>query len=118
MHQSALEHGAFSTTLRLALDATSADRSVEISHRRQLARFGKWLYRLGFVPGTAGNLSVRLSDNMILATPTGMSKFLLRASDMVLVDLDGHKMAERYGRTTSNPLCPPATMHIALARRP
>ncbi len=111
MHQSALEHGAFSTTLRLALDATSADRSVEISHRRQLARFGKWLYRLGFVPGTAGNLSVRLSDNVILATPTGMSKFLLRASDMVLVDLDGHKMGGSRNVTSE------IGMHLAIYRR-
>ena len=82
-----------------------------MSHRRQLARFGKWLYRLGFVPGTAGNLSVRLSDDMILATPTGMSKFLLRASDMVLVDLDGHKMGGSRNVTSE------IGMHLAIYRR-
>jgi L-fuculose-phosphate aldolase len=57
--------------------------------RRQLARFSKWMYRLGFAPGTSGNLSVRLDGERILATPTGCSKYLLRASDMVIVDLNG-----------------------------
>ena len=57
--------------------------------RRQLARFSKWMYRLGFAPGTSGNLSARLDGERILATPTGCSKYLLRASDMVIVDLHG-----------------------------
>ena len=82
-----------------------------MSHRRQLARFGKWLYRLGFVPGTAGNLSVRLSDDAILATPTGMSKFLLKASDMVMVDLDGRKVGGSRNVTSE------IGMHLAIYRR-
>ncbi|QNI30936.1 class II aldolase/adducin family protein [Alloacidobacterium dinghuense] len=57
--------------------------------RRQLTRFSKWMYRLGFAPGTSGNLSARLDSERILATPTGCSKYLLRASDMVIVDLNG-----------------------------
>lgn len=61
--------------------------------RRQLTRFSKWMYRLGFAPGTSGNLSVRLDDTSILATPTGCSKYLLRPSDMVIVDLDGQLLS-------------------------
>jgi L-fuculose-phosphate aldolase len=61
--------------------------------RRQLARFSKWMYRLGFAPGTSGNLSVRLDDERILATPTGCSKCLLRAADMVVVDFNGKLLA-------------------------
>ncbi|HMD19985.1 MAG TPA: class II aldolase/adducin family protein [Alloacidobacterium sp.] len=57
--------------------------------RRQLSRFSKWMYRLGFAPGTSGNLSARLDGERVLATPTGCSKYLLRASDMVIVDLHG-----------------------------
>ncbi len=57
--------------------------------RRHLTRFSKWMYRLGFAPGTSGNLSARLDDERILATPTGCSKYLLRPSDMVVVDLNG-----------------------------
>lgn len=61
--------------------------------RRQLARFSKWMYRLGFAPGTSGNLSARLDGERILATPTGCSKYLLRPSDMVIVDLDGRLLS-------------------------
>lgn len=57
--------------------------------RRDLVRFGKWLSRLGFMPGTAGNLSARLDDERLLVTPTGMSKFLMKPSDIVIVDLEG-----------------------------
>src|ERR1700678_4289673 len=95
MHSSALEKSGFTTTLNMALSSTAPERSAETMHRKQLARFGKWLYRLGFVPGTAGNLSVRLSHDRILATPTGMSKFLLKSPDMVLVDMDGRRGCER-----------------------
>jgi len=61
--------------------------------RRGLVRFGRWLYRKGFTPGTSGNLSVRLEDGTILATPTGCSKNLMRADDMVTVDLAGHQLS-------------------------
>ena len=61
--------------------------------RRQLTRFSKWMYRLGFAPGTSGNLSARLDSERIVATPTGCSKYLLRSSDMVIVDLNGHLLS-------------------------
>jgi L-fuculose-phosphate aldolase len=65
------------------------DRRTEDQLRLELVRFGKWLYRLGFTPGTSGNLSVRLTPETLLVTPTGMSKRLMRPDDMVIVDLRG-----------------------------
>jgi L-fuculose-phosphate aldolase len=62
-------------------------------YRRDLVSFGRWLYRKGFTPGTSGNLSVRLQDGSILATPTGCSKNLMRSDDMVVVDLDGRHLS-------------------------
>lgn len=62
-------------------------------YRRDLVSFGRWLYRKGFTPGTSGNLSVRLADGSILATPTGCSKNLMRSDDMVVVDLDGRHLS-------------------------
>ncbi len=64
-----------------------------LEQRRELVRFGRWLYRKGFTPGTAGNLSVRLADGTILATPTGFSKNLMRSDDMVVVDLAGRQIS-------------------------
>jgi L-fuculose-phosphate aldolase len=61
--------------------------------RLDLVRFGKRLYRLGFMPGTSGNLSVRLDSEFILATPTSASKFMLTRDDMVIVDMAGRHVS-------------------------
>jgi L-fuculose-phosphate aldolase len=69
------------------------DCRMECLLRRDLVRFGRWLARLGFTPGTAGNLSVRLDHERLLVTPTGMSKYLMRSADMAIVDLEGRQLA-------------------------
>ena len=76
--------------------------------RRDLVRFSRLLYRLGFMPGASGNLSVRLDDRRLLVTPTGVSKFLLRSADMVIVDLQGRQL-EGSGKVTSE-----VSMHLAV----
>jgi L-fuculose-phosphate aldolase len=68
------------------------------------------LHRLGFMPGTSGNLSVRLDDQRLLVTPTGVSKFLLRSADMVIVDLQGRQL-DGYRKVTSE-----ISMHVAVYR--
>jgi L-fuculose-phosphate aldolase len=60
------------------------------------------------MPGTAGNLSARLEDGRLLVTPTGMSKFLLKPSDMVIVDLQG-KLLVGTRKVTSE-----VGMHLAI----
>jgi L-fuculose-phosphate aldolase len=78
--------------------------------RRDLVRFGRWLSRLGFMPGTSGNLSVRLDRQRLLVTPTGASKYLLKPADMVIVDLEGRHLAGSR-RATSE-----LGMHLAVYR--
>ena len=65
---------------------------TEQQHREEIIRFGKLLHQTGLVAATDGNLSVRLSDGSILCTPTLMSKGLLEADDLVIVDPNGHKL--------------------------
>lgn len=86
------------------------DPNVMTGHRRDLVRFSRWLYRKGFTPGTSGNLSVRLNDGSILATPTGCSKNLLRSDDMVTVDLDGQQISGTRKVTSE------IGMHLAVYR--
>ena len=62
------------------------------------------------MPGTSGNLSVRLDDQRLLVTPTGVSKFLLRSADMVIVDLQGRQL-DGYRKVTSE-----VSMHLAVYR--
>jgi L-fuculose-phosphate aldolase len=81
---------------------------TEVELRRDLVRFSRMLHRLGFMPGTSGNLSVRLDDQRLLVTPTGVSKFLLRSADMVIVDLQGRQL-EGSRKVTSE-----VSMHLAV----
>ena len=83
---------------------------TEVELRRDLVRFGRMLHRLGFMPGTSGNLSVRLDDQRLLVSPTGVSKFLLRSADMVIVDLQGRQL-EGSRKVTSE-----VSMHLAVYR--
>jgi L-fuculose-phosphate aldolase len=63
--------------------------SSERQARREIVALGKRLHERGYVAATDGNLSVRINNRQILATPTAMSKGALRASDLVVVDLEG-----------------------------
>jgi L-fuculose-phosphate aldolase len=84
---------------------------LEMELRRALVRFSRWMHRLGYMPGTSGNLSVRLDAHRLLVTPTGASKYLLRAADMAVVDLDGRCCG--VGRKATSEL----GMHLAIYRR-
>lgn len=85
--------------------------SLERDLRQELVLFCGWLSRLGFTPGTSGNLSVRLNPERILVTPTGMSKGLIQESDMVIVDLHGNRISGTR-RVTSE-----IGMHLAVYRQ-
>jgi L-fuculose-phosphate aldolase len=63
--------------------------ATERQYRDQIVRYGRMLHECGFVAATDGNLSVRLSDDRILSTPTCMSKGAMRPSDLVIVDMEG-----------------------------
>jgi L-fuculose-phosphate aldolase len=69
--------------------------ATERQYREQIVRYGRTLHQRGFVAATDGNLSVRLSQNRILCTPTCMSKGEMRTADMVIVDMEGSLLAGR-----------------------
>lgn len=102
---------SFASRQSISVDASevaSECSPLETDLRRQLVRFGKWVHHLGYTPGTAGNLSVRLDRDLILATPTGCSKALLRATDMVIIDREGHQLAGQRAVTSE------IGMHLAV----
>jgi L-fuculose-phosphate aldolase len=79
--------------------------------RLELMRFGRRLYRLGFMPGTSGNLSVRLDSEFLLATPTGLPKSMLTRDDMVIIDLQGRQVSGSRKVTSE------IGMHLAVYNR-
>jgi L-fuculose-phosphate aldolase len=70
-------------------------KCTEMDIREGLVRFGKMLAQKGFVAGTDGNLSARLNSSRILTTPTKINKGMMRAEDLVVVDLTGRKLDGR-----------------------
>jgi len=82
--------------------------SSEDRMRHELVRFGSMLYEAGFVAATDGNLSVRLEDGRVLITPTGFSKGMMQAEDMVVVDLQGRKLKGNHNASSET------EMHLAI----
>lgn len=74
----------------------------------ELAHYGKLMHDLGFVSGTDGNLSIRIDEETVLATPTCVSKGMMTPNDMVVVDMHGHKVSG--GRNVSSEI----GMHLTI----
>jgi L-fuculose-phosphate aldolase len=60
---------------------------------RDVLQVCRRLYERGLVAGTDGNVSVRLSRDRLLATPTGLCKGFLSADDLVVCDLEGRQLS-------------------------
>jgi L-fuculose-phosphate aldolase len=63
--------------------------SNESSLREQICEVGRRMYERGFVAANDGNISVRLSADRILTTPTGVSKGFMSPESMAIVDMNG-----------------------------
>ena len=62
-----------------------------------LADYGRRLYEQGMIAGTDGNLSVRLDDDRIMVTPSGLPKGRLAPEDIVIVDINGKHLQGNHG---------------------
>lgn len=65
----------------------------ELRVREDIVEVGKRMYNRQFVASNDGNISVKVSDNEILITPTGVSKGYMTAEDMIKVDMAGNVIA-------------------------
>jgi len=68
--------------------------------RKEMVRVSRDLHEMGFFAGTSGNISVRLSENMLLITPSGVNKSLLSPDQIVKVDSEGNVLSGR-GKASS-----------------
>lgn len=64
----------------------------EMEYREEICRIGRRMYESGQIVAGEGNLSIRLSGDRILTTPTCMNKGMLRPEDLVVMDMDGRHL--------------------------
>jgi L-fuculose-phosphate aldolase len=78
-----------------------------------MCEVGRRLWQRGLVGATEGNISVRLSPQRILCTPTGLSKGHMQPKDLIVIDTHGNPVSGE-GRPSSE-----IKLHVrVLQRRP
>ncbi|MCA1818021.1 MAG: class II aldolase/adducin family protein [Acidobacteria bacterium] len=63
--------------------------------RREIVRVGELMYERGYVVSSDGNVSVRLDDSRIVATPTQTCKGRMTEDSLALTDLAGKALNDR-----------------------
>jgi L-fuculose-phosphate aldolase len=82
----------------------------EQEYRQDIVDVGKLIYQKGWVAANDGNVSIRLENNKILCTCTGISKGMMTVDDLTVCDLDGNKMEGSRERTSE------IAMHLTIYR--
>src|SRR5262249_30637313 len=65
---------------------------TESQLRDEIVRVGRLMFEKGWVASNDGNISARLEQGRILATPAGISKGMLASEDLLICDLEGNKL--------------------------
>lgn len=90
---------------------TPGMQKQELQHRNELCIAGAWLYRRGFAIATDGNLSLRIAEDRVLTSPTGVSKGMLTPADLTVTDLAGNLVEGHFAPSSELP------MHLAIYRQ-
>ena len=67
----------------------------EETARREIVRVGQLMYERSYVVSSDGNLSVRLDDGRIVATPTMTSKGRMTEDSLAVTDIEGRPLSDR-----------------------
>lgn len=82
---------------------------VEIKQR--MVDIGKRMWAREYTDGNGGNLTIRVGDNLVLCTPTLVSKGFMTLEQMCLVDMEGKQLAGKFKRTSE------CMTHLAIMKR-
>lgn len=87
----------------------------EFEIKKQICEIGRRIYNKGMVAANDGNISVKLSDNEYLCTPTGVSKGFMTPEYICKVDKEGKVIQANPGFRPSSEI----KMHMRVyAKRP
>ncbi len=68
--------------------------------RQDIVEVGRLVYQKGWVAANDGNITIRLDQDRVLCTPTGVSKGMMHPDDLIICDLQGKKLQGVKERTS------------------
>jgi len=77
----------------------------------QICDIGRRLWQRAYVDGNGGNIGIRVGEDIVLCTPTLISKGYMTPEDLCLVDLEGNQLAGTKKRTSE------ILMHLQIMKR-
>jgi L-fuculose-phosphate aldolase len=87
--------------------------------RQDIVVIGKRMWEKGFLAAADGNISVRLSDDRVLITPSGLGKGFLSPEQLLRIDMDGKIVASHYPASRGLKPSSETMMHLeAYKQRP
>jgi L-fuculose-phosphate aldolase len=79
--------------------------------KERMVEIGQRMWAREYTDGNGGNLTIRVGDNLVLCTPTLVSKGFMTVEQMGLVDLEGNQLAGKFKRTSE------CMTHLAIMKR-
>jgi L-fuculose-phosphate aldolase len=76
--------------------------------RDDIVEVGKIVWQKGWVAANDGNITIRLDQDRVLATPTGICKGMMTPDDLIIVDMQGKKIEGRRECTSE------VAMHLTI----
>ncbi|MFN6965087.1 MAG: class II aldolase/adducin family protein [Pyrinomonadaceae bacterium] len=67
----------------------------ESQARKEIVEIGRLMYERSYVVSSDGNISVRLDDNTVLATPTMTCKGRMTENSLALTDMEGKPLSDK-----------------------
>jgi L-fuculose-phosphate aldolase len=67
--------------------------TTEQQHRKDMVEIGRMMYEKNLVVATDGNISIRMAEDRLLATPSGVSKGHMQPEDLIVTDMTGKKLS-------------------------
>lgn len=87
-------------------------RSPELATlKRRICDIGRRIWERDYVDGNGGNITIRVGDNLVLCTPTLISKGFMTPEDLCLTDLEGRQLCGSRKRTSE------MLTHLGIMRR-
>src|SRR3989442_6895820 len=73
---------------------------TEKEYRQDIVDIGRLVFQKGWVAANDGNITIRLDERRILATPTAVCKGMMHVDDLIVVDMQGNKIEGQKERTS------------------